>query len=79
MIEDPVPTVDSRGLRCPLPVVRARERLAELRPGDRLDVLGDDPLLVLDVQTFCAREGHTFLGERPEPGGGRRLLLRKGT
>jgi len=73
-----VPTVEARGLRCPVPVVRARERLATLQPGERLDILGDDPLLLLDVQTFCAREGHAFLGEAPEPGGARRLSLRKG-
>lgn len=77
MSEEPVPTVEARGLRCPVPVVRARERLATLRPGERLDIVGDDPLLLVDVETFCAREGHAFLGEKPEPGGGRRLSLRK--
>jgi tRNA 2-thiouridine synthesizing protein A len=76
--EDAAPTLEARGLRCPVPVARARERLATLRAGDRLDVLGDDPFLRLDMQAFCAREGHGYLGESPEPGGGWRLSLRKG-
>ncbi len=74
----PIELLDARGLHCPLPVVRARERLKSLPPGSRLDVLADDPLARLDVQAFCAHEGHEYLGERDEPGGGWRMALRKG-
>jgi TusA-related sulfurtransferase len=61
-----------------VPVIQTRERLASLEAGACLDVLGDDPLIVLDMQTFCAREGHEYLGESPEPGGGWRLRIRRG-
>jgi tRNA 2-thiouridine synthesizing protein A len=77
-MDGPVPTLDARGLRCPIPVVRTRERIRDLAPAGRLDVLGDDPLILLDMQTFCAREGHAYLGHVPEPGGGWRLRLRRG-
>ena len=70
--------VDVRGLRCPLPVARARDRLAGMPEGAPLDVLADDPLALLDVQAFCAREGHTFLGHRDEGGGVVLLRLRRG-
>jgi tRNA 2-thiouridine synthesizing protein A len=58
-------------------VLRTRQRLISLAPGHRLDVLADDPLARLDMQTFCAREGHSYLGEREESGGGWRMSLVK--
>jgi tRNA 2-thiouridine synthesizing protein A len=79
MTGDAAPTLEARGLRCPVPIARTRERLATLQAGDRLDVLGDDPFFRLDMQAFCACEGHRYLGEKPEPGGGWRLSLRKGS
>jgi tRNA 2-thiouridine synthesizing protein A len=75
--ETSVDLLDARGLYCPLPVLRARERFKTLPPGSRLDVVADDPLARLDMQAFCAREGHAYLGEREQPGGGWRMALRK--
>jgi len=72
-----VDLLDARGLYCPLPVLRTRERLEALPAGSRLDVVADDPLVRLDMQAFCAREGHAYLGEREEPLGGWRMTLRK--
>jgi TusA-related sulfurtransferase len=42
-----------------------------------MDVVADDPLVRLDMQTFCARDGHEYLDDRDEPGGGWRMALRK--
>ena len=72
-----VELLDARGLRCPLPVLRTRERLKRLPAGSRLDVLADDPLARLDMQAFCARDGHAYLGAHEEPGGGWRMTLQK--
>lgn len=69
---------DARGLLCPLPVSRARRRLGAMPPGELLDLLADDPLAPLDVQAFCAAEGHEYLGGRPEAGGGIRMTIRRG-
>jgi tRNA 2-thiouridine synthesizing protein A len=71
-------TLDTRGLRCPLPVRRARERLKSLPAGAVLEILSDDPLVVLDMPAFCAQEGHAYLGHREEPAGVFRLSVRKG-
>jgi tRNA 2-thiouridine synthesizing protein A len=70
--------LDTRGLRCPLPVLRTRERLKERAAGAVLEVLSDDPLAVLDMQAFCAKEGHEYLGHDEEPGPAWRLRVRKG-
>ena len=73
----PVEILDARGLYCPVPVLRTRDRLKTLPPSGRLDVVADDPLARLDMRAFCAREGHAYLGEREEPGGGWRIALQK--
>jgi tRNA 2-thiouridine synthesizing protein A len=71
--------LDTRGLRCPLPVRLARERLRGLPLGTVLEIVGDDPLIVLDMPAFCAQEGHAYLGHREEPRGVFRLSIRKGS
>lgn len=76
-VRDPVDVVEARGLYCPLPILRTRERLKRLPPGSRLDVLADDPLARLDMQSFCALNGHAYLGATEEHGGGWRMSLRK--
>lgn len=70
--------LDARGLRCPVPVLRARERLRTLAPGRTLELLGDDPLITLDVPAFCAQEGHELLESVEETPGVWRLTIRRG-
>lgn len=53
--------LDARGLRCPLPVLRARKALLALPPGAVLRVLADDPVAVVDLPHFCAESGHDLL------------------
>jgi tRNA 2-thiouridine synthesizing protein A len=78
-----VTTLDARGLSCPLPLVLARERMAELAPGETLRVLATDPEAPLDLAAWALDEGHAFRELEPDaaPGGGgrswRELELRK--
>jgi tRNA 2-thiouridine synthesizing protein A len=69
--------VDARGLKCPLPVLRLRKRMAPLAPGALVRLLADDPAAHVDVPHFCAEQGHAYLGsvEGPE---GPSFDLRKG-
>ena len=53
--------LDATGLRCPIPVLRARKRLRAMAPGDRLEVLTDDPASPIDMRHFCATEGHAIV------------------
>ena len=69
-------TLDAIGLLCPLPVLKARKRLAALPAGAVLRLLADDPAAVIDVPHFCAEAGHEFLGDREEAGH-RAYLIRK--
>lgn len=52
--------VDARQLRCPLPLLRAKQALRELAPGQRLRVLSTDAGSVRDFQAFADISGHTL-------------------
>ena len=52
---------DYRGLKCPLPVLKARRALALLDSGMAVSVLADDPAAPLDIAHFCSTEGHQLV------------------
>ena len=62
--------LDVRGLRCPLPLIRARQAL---EPGVTLVVLATDPEAPIDLAALAADEGRRFTQERQ--GDGWRLTL----
>jgi selenium metabolism protein YedF len=51
-------TLDCRGLACPLPVMRVRDRIAS-RPGEPFVVLVDNPAAVENVSRFVTKGGGT--------------------
>ena len=58
--------LDARGLRCPLPLLRAREALLALAAGDTLIVLADDREAPIDLAALALDTGRAFShdGER---------------
>ena len=50
--------VDARGLKCPLPVLKAEKALAALQPGGTLTVLATDPIAKVDIPLLCRQAGH---------------------
>ncbi len=55
-------TLDTRGLLCPLPVIRTQDRIRTLAPGDILHVLATDPGALHDIPAWCRVHGHEFIG-----------------
>ena len=53
-------TLDLRGLKCPLPVLRTRKALAGMRPDDVLVVACTDPLAGIDIPTLLRATGDTL-------------------
>ena len=53
--------LDATGLRCPLPVLKARKRLQALPSGSLLRVMADDPAAIIDMPHFCAEQGHDLV------------------
>jgi tRNA 2-thiouridine synthesizing protein A len=51
-------TIDARGLKCPLPVLKMEKRLASLPPGAGLVVLATDPMAKVDIPLYCRQHGH---------------------
>ena len=51
-------TLDTSGLACPLPVLKARKALLQMPAGERLELLATDPLAAIDVPNFCREAGH---------------------
>jgi len=68
---------DTRGLRCPLPVLRARKLLLGMAPGQVLDLIADDPMALIDLPHFCTEAGHRLLAQEPD-GSATRFVIRCG-
>lgn len=50
--------LDTRGLKCPLPVLKTEKRLAQVKAGTKLIVLATDPIAKIDIPLFCTQNGH---------------------
>ena len=61
-------TLDTTGLLCPLPVLKAAKRLRGMASGATLEVTADDPAAVLDVPHFCAEQGYTLVSSDDNDG-----------
>ena len=53
--------LDTRGLECPLPILKTKLELSRMQPGEVLHVLATDPLAPLDFRAFCLRSKHELL------------------
>ena len=49
---------DFTGLKCPLPVLKARRALKDLASDTTIRILADDPAAPLDFKHFCETAGH---------------------
>jgi tRNA 2-thiouridine synthesizing protein A len=69
--------VDARGLTCPLPILRAKKMLAEMKPGQVVHVLATDPGSVKDFQAFAKQTGNELLGQGQLSDGAFEFFLRR--
>ncbi len=53
--------IDTRGLNCPLPILKAKKALAELRSGEVLRVVATDPASMRDFQAFARQTGNELI------------------
>lgn len=77
-LDDSVAVYDLRGLNCPLPVLKARKRLAAMAPGQHVWLETTDPLAIVDIPAFCAEAGHRLVESQAADGGGHRFLVERG-
>ena len=53
--------LDTKGLNCPLPVLKLKKAMKDVPPGGVLQVLTTDPGAVADFEAFCRQTGNELL------------------
>ncbi len=53
--------LDTRGLNCPLPILKAKKALADMRSGEVLKVIATDPGSMRDFQSFARQTGNELV------------------
>lgn len=68
--------LDTSGLTCPIPILKAKKALSGLAPGAVLEVLATDPAAPKDFVAFCKATGHELL-KSAETAGTWHFLIRR--
>jgi tRNA 2-thiouridine synthesizing protein A len=53
--------IDTRGMNCPLPILKAKKALSEMQAGEILKVVATDPSSTRDFQAFARQTGNELL------------------
>ncbi len=69
--------LDAIGLLCPEPLMMVRNRMREMRPGERLHIVATDPSTRRDLRDFCRFMGHE-LQDLGAAEGRLRFIIKKG-
>ena len=75
-INKPKRRLDCIGLYCPQPLFQTREAIDEIRIGEILEVVADDPAAEEDLKRFAKRTGHEIISLEKK-GDTLRFLIKK--
>lgn len=56
--------IDTRGLNCPLPILKAKKALTDMRSGQLLKVVSTDSGSVRDFQAFSRQTGNELVEQQ---------------
>jgi len=56
--------IDTRGLNCPLPILKAKKALADMQSGQLLKVVATDSGSVRDFQAFAKQTGNELVDQQ---------------
>ena len=56
--------IDTRGLNCPLPILKAKKALADMASGQLLKVLATDSGSLRDFQAFARQTGNELVEQQ---------------
>ena len=59
-----VKQLDARGLKCPMPIVKAKKEIDAMAPGDQLEITATDPGSVTDFQGWVKTNKRAVLKEQ---------------
>ncbi|MEF7613418.1 sulfurtransferase TusA family protein [Aquincola sp. MAHUQ-54] len=60
--------IDTRGLKCPLPILKAKKALADMASGQILKVVATDPGSTRDFQAFARQTGNELVEQSSDGG-----------
>ncbi len=69
--------LDAKGLACPMPIVKTKKSMKDLKAGDILEIQATDKGSTADLEAWANSTGHEYLGTEAE-GEILRHFLRKG-
>ncbi len=55
--------IDTSGLNCPLPILKAKKALTELQSGQTLQVISTDPGSWRDFEAFARQTGNELVSQ----------------
>lgn len=55
--------LDTRGLNCPLPILKAKKALADMASGELLKIISTDPGSMRDFQAFSRQTGNELVDQ----------------
>jgi tRNA 2-thiouridine synthesizing protein A len=58
--------IDTRGLNCPLPILKAKKALTDMQSGELLKVVSTDAGSVRDFQAFAKQTGNELVDQQTE-------------
>ena len=68
--------LDTKGLNCPLPILKTKKSLREVPVGGTIEILATDPAANADFLAFCRTTGHKLL-ESSQEGAVYKFLLER--
>ena len=75
---EPDQVLDTKGLTCPMPLLKTKKTLKGMAAGQILEIQGTDPGSKNDIPDFGNKGGNEFLGFLDEPRGYTRYFIKKG-
>jgi TusA-related sulfurtransferase len=69
--------IDTRGLNCPLPILKAKKALSGMQSGQLLKVVSTDPGSMRDFQAFARQTGNDLVDQQADGADFIHLLRRR--
>lgn len=60
--------LDCKGLLCPLPVIKTKQRIDKMAMGQVLEMISTDPGSIPDMQSWSRQTGHELLEHKQDDG-----------
>ena len=71
-------TFDASSLRCPLPLIKTKQKMRELAPGETLLVITQDKSSLLDFKVYAELCAHELMTKEDKDKGRYYFYLKKG-